>query len=239
MKGMNWITDRYIVSILALASLLSSTTAANILVVGSINADTFLPVSRLPAEGENLMLWKDAIVDVPGGKGCTQAVAASKLCSSASRKVAFAGQFGNDEAAAILRRCCEDANVLIPSLCQRNHEGLPSGRGYVFITESGSVSAVVSGGSNEKGWKAWERAWNTRRGLLNIAASEDEDGETVSSEDLDQLFSGVTCVMLQREIPEYVNMLVATEARKRGEILVLQDIGGDDREISRDQDQKR
>lgn len=47
---------------------------ASILVVGSANADTFLHVARLPVEGENLTLLPGTlpVVDVPGGKGCTQ-----------------------------------------------------------------------------------------------------------------------------------------------------------------------
>jgi sugar/nucleoside kinase (ribokinase family)/sugar phosphate isomerase/epimerase len=192
--------------------------AANILVVGSINADTFLPVSRLPCEGENLTLLpgKQPVVDVPGGKGCTQAVAASKLYQAGT--VSFVGQFGNDAAASTLKQALTDAHVdLVHS---GSHKDLPSGRGYVFLSESGAVSAVVSGGSNTGGWKTWEHAWE----------GYSKNPENIVLEGtLDVLMQDCKCIMLQREVPEYVNMLVASYAKRHGNILVLQDVGGEDR----------
>ena len=189
--------------------------SSSIVVVGSINADTFLPVSRLPTEGENLTLRPGTVpvVDVPGGKGCTQAVAAAKLFSG---NVAFVGQFGNDAAATILRNALVENNVDV-SHCGE-HSDLPSGRGYVFITDSGTVSAVVSGGSNTDGWKTWNKMW--------------EDG--VTKEEVDGLLEHAKCLLLQREVPEYVNLFIATEAKKRGGILVFQDVGGEERPMSRD-----
>lgn len=191
---------------------------ASILVVGSMNADTFLPVARLPTEGENILLvpGKQPVVDVPGGKGCTQAVAASKLVvGEKSAAVAFVGQFGNDTAADMLKATLQDHNIQLPEICLTHHKDLPSGRGYVFWTESGSVSAVVSGGSNQDGWEDWKE-------------------DKLSSQEMDSLFDGVQCILLQREIPEYVNLRIATEARKRGGITVLQDIGGEEREMTRE-----
>lgn len=90
--------------------------------------------------------------------------------------------------------------------------------GYVFITDSGSVSAVVSGGSNADGWKLWNRMWR----------------EGVKEDDLNDLLEHAKCILLQREVPEYVNLLIATEAKRRGGILVFQDVGGEDRPMSRE-----
>ena len=214
--------------------------AANILVIGSMNADTFLPVARLPVEGENVMLvpGKQPVVDVPGGKGCTQAVAAAKLlCQSklkdANAKVSFVGQFGNDGAANMLRRTLELEGVAISPICTTRHENLPSGRGYVFLSENGSVSAVVSGGSNEGGWKSWERAWKKSN---NNNDQELQPGgiDNITSKDIDSLLDRVKCIMLQREVPEYVNLFIAREAKRRGGIIVLQDIGGEERDMSRE-----
>lgn len=159
---------------------------------------------------------------MPGGKGCTQAVAASKLSKG---KVAFVGQFGNDSAAAMLRQALTDAKVDL-SQCVDDSQNIPTGRGYVFLTESGSVSAVVSGGSNTAGWKSWEQAWKSQTSSLK----RDSQQPLVTREYLDDLLRDTKCVMLQREIPEYVNLLIATAAKRRG-ILVLQDIGGEDRPI--------
>jgi ribokinase len=191
---------------------------SNILVVGSANADTFLPVARLPREGENLTLLPGTkpIVDLPGGKGCTQAVAVSKLTD---KGCCFVGQFGSDSAAQVLREALEDANVDI-SACGV-HDDLPSGRGYVFLTKSGAVSAVVSGGSNQYGWKDWERPLES-----------ENDGDGISVADIDEMLQGVKCILLQREVPEYVNLLIGSRAKKLGNIIVIQDVGGEDRPIS-------
>lgn len=200
--------------ILLLCLLDSLRASSQIVVVGSINADTFLPVSRLPTEGENLTLRPGCspTVDVPGGKGCTQAVAAAKISLGT---VAFCGQFGNDAAADILLKALEDEDVDVSHCGQ--HDDLPSGRGWVFITDSGSVSAVVSGGSNTGGWKSWQQMH--QNGLV--------------SEEIDDLLENAKCIMLQREVPEYVNLLIASEAKKRKNIVVFQDVGGEDRPISR------
>jgi ribokinase len=191
-----------------------------IVVIGSINADTFLPVDRIPIEGENLTLLpgKLPVVDVPGGKGCTQAVAASKLLAPVGGSVSFVGQFGNDVAAQILQQSLVDAHVDV-TFCS-HHENITSGRGYVFHTTSGQVSAVVSGGSNELGWLEWEHAWeiyNKDRNQILLQGK------------IDNLLQDCRLVMLQCEVPEYVNRLVARCAAQRGNILVVQDVGGEDR----------
>jgi sugar/nucleoside kinase (ribokinase family)/sugar phosphate isomerase/epimerase len=194
---------------------------ANILVVGSANADTFLPVARLPIEGENLTLLpgRHPVVDLPGGKGCTQAVAASKLTDQTCY---FVGQFGTDAAATVLREALQKARV-DSSNCGI-HDDLPSGRGYVFLTQSGSVSAVVSGGSNTGGWKAWKNAFEKKE--------KKESEDCLSQAELDKLLEGIECILLQREVPEYVNILIATRAKELGNVLVMQDVGGEDRPIS-------
>mmetsp|Transcript_1990 Transcript_1990/g.2797 ORF Transcript_1990/g.2797 Transcript_1990/m.2797 type:complete len:726 (+) Transcript_1990:149-2326(+) len=201
----------------------SGTTAAsnhnnNILVVGSANADTFLPVPRMPVEGENLMTSGPPQIDLPGGKGCTQAVAASKLLLLSTGKVKFVGQFGSDA------NIFQDALKHVDCSHCGHHQHLTSGRGYVFLTDDGSVSAVVSGGSNMEGWSQWEQMYYNNNNKAN-----EEQVDTTSY--FDSLLEGVYCVMLQREVPEFVNLLVAAEAKNRG-ILVLQDVGGDDRPIS-------
>ena len=206
----------------------SSSSSRRIVVFGSINADTFLPVTRLPTEGENLTTDAEPVTDVPGGKGCTQAVAVSKLLTAAAGTAAvFVGQLGNDGAAAILEQALEEAGV-DTSHCG-HHRDLASGRGYVFLsTRSGQVSAVVSGGSNTAGWDEWK----------SVLDSDDDDADHVSrrkkvERKLDAILEGCQCVLLQREVPEFVNLLVARICRQRG-ITVIQDVGGEDRPISRE-----
>ena len=228
---------------------------SSVLVVGSANADTFLPVARLPTEGENLTLLpgRVPVVDVPGGKGCTQAVAVAKLlrsspASSSSSKCLFIGQLGLDPAGKILQSALEEHGVDC-SHCGF-HSDLPSGRGYVFFqANTGSVSAIVSGGSNALGWDEWEHTWEERKGREN----QSNDGSNViaaKSTDLEEKLENileeesVRCVLLQREVPEFVNLLIASCVKDYNEkkmdddpsgnerIVVYQDVGGEDRPIS-------
>ncbi len=215
----------------------------SVLVVGSANADTFLSVDRLPTEGENLTLLPgtDPVVDVPGGKGCTQAVAVAKLLQSSSKPSTclFIGQFGLDPAGKMLHSSLEEAGVDC-SHCGF-HPHLSSGRGYVFLqAKTGSVSAVVSGGSNIHGWAEWEQAWEERKQRNESSESCESDLEEKLKQILEE--EGVECVLLQREVPEFVNLLIAscvkdhnnnpTNRDSNHKIQVFQDVGGEDRPIS-------
>lgn len=190
---------------LSLQFLLSICHGNRIVVVGSINADTFLPVERLPVAGENLMVNGPPMFDVPGGKGATQAVAANKLLQNGS--VSFVGQWGADIPSTLLR----SLDGIDTSFCGRDNVA-STGRGYVFLTKSGEVSAVVSGGANIDGW-----------------------GETGNMENLFQAFAhpSTSCCLLQCEIPERINLEVARFCHRRG-ICVIHDIGGEDRPMSRE-----
>jgi sugar/nucleoside kinase (ribokinase family)/sugar phosphate isomerase/epimerase len=222
----------------------------HIIVVGSANADTFLSVLRLPVEGENLTTLCEPSADMPGGKGCTQAAAAAKLllntttskgdaASNLTRSVTFIGQFGSDNAAIAIRSVLQDLGVNIDHSGQ--HATLSSGRGYVFTAQaSGAVSAVVSGGANIMGWKKYEALWDHY-----VASNRDPRVLQLSDLNLESIFSEQTgrsaspsniVVMLQREIPEKVNLLVATYCRcllkKFGLVNIVLDGGGEDRSIS-------
>jgi hypothetical protein len=207
------------------------------LVVGSANVDTFLPVMRLPSEGENLTTQRPPTVDIPGGKGCTQAVAASKLVRMTTSSMAveeqsewfvrFVGQFGLQQdsgtAAHILR---ETLHQIDDRYCGV-HQDLPCGRGYVFLTETGSVSAVVSGGSNQHGWQRWKEAWKKYHHHHNDIMDDN------IRQELNTILQGVQCILLQREVPEYVSLLMAKYAKSIDPtIITCQDVGGEDRPIS-------
>ena len=147
---------------------------SNILIAGSANLDTFLPLKRLPTAGENLTLLPNTkpTIDVPGGKGCNQAIACSKLSlasSSSSKKkgtknkqdshhyfLSRLGDIKTDKSTSKLLSVLQNNNVNIDH-CQQC-TNMDCGRGYVFLEkESGKVSAVVSGGSNLYGWDDWQQ----------------------------------------------------------------------------------
>ena len=242
----NMFVCRSLLFLLALFSLVQCAQAIKkISVVGSINADTFLHIQRIPVEGENLTCDSEVsycrlfhlslllrnlannfikpTVDLAGGKGCTQAIAASKLVHKDAIRVAFGCRFGDDTVAHALRQVLVDAHVDLAASTRAR--GLASGRGYVFLTASGQVSAVVSGGSNQYGWKDWKESWGTYQADSTAKLAVDDHIEKILGDECQ-------CLMLQREIPEYVNELLAAKARERGNIVVLQDVGGEDRPMS-------
>ena len=209
-------------------------TTNSIVVVGSVNTDSFFHVQRLPVEGENLTTDRLPIENVPGGKGCTQAVAARKLLTSSSSpsgdcsSVAFVGQFGKDTG-WLLQSLQEEHGVDCSYASQ--HDDLPNGKGLVFLLPSGQVSAVVSGGSNEYGWtrSPWQQLKQEECNESFASETEEESNRLLL---LDDIFRDCQCVLLQREIPEHINEQVARYCRQRGDILVVQDVGGQDRPMS-------
>lgn len=172
------------------------------------------------------------LVDVPGGKGCNQAIACAKLSSSSQQtkqqeqlRIAFLGQFGNDAASQILQSALTSNNVDI-NLCGKS-EHHPSGRGYVMIVpESGEVSAVISPGSNFYGWSKW-----------GVKSSTDIDEqhahELLTDEEIIQMVSVHSLLQLQCEIPDLVNKRLASAANKLN-IPVILDVGGEDRHMDRE-----
>jgi sugar/nucleoside kinase (ribokinase family)/sugar phosphate isomerase/epimerase len=187
--------------------------SASVLVVGSVNIDTYLPVERMPQEGENLttlrMPWHQW-----GGKGLTQAVALSKLMKG---KVCLVGQVGYDlpdpsdilSSSSLLWQC-------------GSHQQLPCGRGYITLCEStGQVSAIVSGGSNENGWDEWK-----------TMAEQFQQQPTMIWPYLHQLIQSqhIQCVLLQCEIPDFVNQFLCRYVKTHfPHIITVQDVGGADR----------
>ena len=177
----------------------------SVFVVGSINADLTFPLEKLPQFGETVVSKTDNYVTVAGGKGANQAVS----CSRMGCQTYFSCNFGNDEHAKVLENVLNENNV---NLKYCHHSSFPSGLGLVFLQSSGSVSAIVVGGSNI----AWPK----------------HDVEIIIKEILNSE-SGIACIMLQMEIPQHVNQLYAEVASTLG-IPVFQDVGGEERELSDD-----
>ena len=174
-----------------------------VLVVGSINADLFIPLDRLPESGENVVAKDNDGRYIAGGKGANTAVSCSRL----GIPTLFCCMFGDDDNAKRLRHVMMDNKVDI-STCQQVEK--PSGTGLVFLQEDGSVSAVVLGGSN--------LAWPTTFDAIKLI-EECKKGQPVA------------CIMLQMEVPHWVNEAVAVAAEQAG-IPVFQDVGGAERPIS-------
>ncbi len=139
---------------------------------------------------------------LPGGKGANQAVAASQLGASS----AFAGMFGTDAHAAALRAALSGRGVDL-ALSAEASAGTPSGQAFILLQAGGENSIIIVGGANA----AWPGG--------------DECEEAPLS---DRLLAGVrsaALVLLQREVPDRVNVAVARAARAAGVPIVL-DVGG-------------
>ena len=177
-------------------------TPSNILVVGSLNVDIIIPVHRLPQRGETITARNPNTEIAVGGKGANQAVAAAKLSAETGKRASFICKFGNDAYAKMLESALVSAGVDVSGCSKASN--LPSGQGIVHLELDGTASSIVVGGANT----AWDKGLSVKHLLRD---------------------TGV--VMLQREVPEEVNLAIAEAAVAAG-VPVLLDIGGEDRPIT-------
>jgi ribokinase len=114
----------------------------SIVVIGSINMDFVMRVSRMPAIGETLA-GKD-FAFVPGGKGGNQAVAAARL----GAHVAMIGCLGADEHGTRLRASLETEGIDCGGVL--TSADLPSGVAMVIVDDMSQNAIVTVAGSNSK-----------------------------------------------------------------------------------------
>jgi ribokinase len=113
-----------------------------IAVVGSINLDIVVAVERHPAPGETV-LGGDRL-ELPGGKGANQAVAAARL----GAQVAFVGRVGDDDAGRRLRDglAAEGIDVVHVTV----DPDAPTGMALIAVDRTGENTIVVSSGANAR-----------------------------------------------------------------------------------------
>jgi len=162
-----------------------------LVVLGSINADGYVRIARLPQPGETIP-GRDAAVR-PGGKGANQAAAAARL----GARTTFIGQVGEDAHAGSLRMALEASGVDCSGL-----RALPgaSGQAMILLQDGGENSIVLIGGANQ----TWDELGAEREAMIARAAA----------------------LVLQREVPEAINLAAARIARAQAVPVVL-DVGGD------------
>ncbi|CAI5734244.1 unnamed protein product [Peronospora destructor] len=183
-------------------------TRKHVLVIGSVNADIVVEVSRLPLRGETLSARKaDTGKFFPGGKGSNQAAAAGTIIGAnhPTLSVKFAGQFGNDTHGKALKDALEGAGA---DTRLAGYPDCPSGQAFVFVYPDGDNSIVIVGGANH----AWPE---------EISAA------------LTDAIKLAAIVLLQCEIPQRINVLVAKTAAEAN-VPVMWDTGGDDISIPAD-----
>ncbi|KAL8031955.1 hypothetical protein ABFX02_13G062200 [Erythranthe guttata] len=138
-----------------------------------------------------------------GGKGANQAVCGGKL----AYPTYFLGQVGEDAHGKLITAALEGGGVFLNHL--NSVAGAPTGHAVVMLQSDGQNSIIIVGGANMSCWPE-----NLRR----------EDLEVVQS-------AGI--VLLQREIPDSVNIQVAKAARS-AHVPVILDAGGVDAPIPRE-----
>ena len=176
-------------------------TAPKITVFGSLNGDIFMKVKNLPKAGETIACSE--ITKASGGKGANQAGACARL----GAEVTFLCQVGKDEIGQMVLNELGEAGVNVSKV--KALEGVASGQAYIFSLPGGENSIVIHGGANT--------AWDEKLTEL--------DPDFVSA------IKESKILLLQREIPEHVNILAAKIA-KESNVAVILDAGGMDISIS-------
>ena len=119
---------------------MSPAAPGKIVVVGSLNLDFVLRVSRMPAPGETMAAESSATFS--GGKGANQAVA----CARMGAKVAMVGRLGADPAGDMLRGALVaegiDAAGVQPT------PDVASGAAAILLTPDGQNRIIIAAGAN-------------------------------------------------------------------------------------------
>ncbi|PLS25437.1 PfkB family carbohydrate kinase [Bifidobacterium imperatoris] len=115
-----------------------TTAVKHILVVGSINIDHYLSVSRLPHTGGTVST--QSATRYPGGKGVNQAIGAAKL----GHRVTLIGNVGVDNGSDFIFKAMEQHGVNTAGVKRCNGED--TGSSFIFLDPSGeSIIAILSG----------------------------------------------------------------------------------------------
>lgn len=116
---------------------------ADVVVVGSANADLVVRVERRPGAGETVL--GGDVATIPGGKGANQAVAAARVAAGSGVAVRFVGRVGDDEHGAMLRASLEASGVDTTHLGTSQRA---TGAALILVDPDGDNSIVVSPGAN-------------------------------------------------------------------------------------------
>ncbi|CAN1140614.1 RBSK [Linum perenne] len=171
-----------------------------LVVVGSANADIYVEIDRLPKEGETISAINGQTL--AGGKGANQAACGGKL----SYPTYFVGQVGEDPHGNLITEALKKGGVHLDYLRNVGGGDVPTGHAVVMLQPGGQNSIIIVGGANMSCWP-----------------------DKLTDEDL-KIVKNAGIVLLQREIPDSVNIQVAQAAKASG-VSVILDAGGVDTPI--------
>lgn len=162
-------------------------------------------LSSEPGEEEALVLKMDGPFDQKtGGKGANAAAAAGQ--SFACEFIGNMGSASSAENKALLKDLRKYGKVNTRRCALLDG---PTGTAYILLYPDGDNAIVLLGGANQ--------TWPNEEALTS--------GK--ESDKLRNAIKGSCALMLQREIPEYVNVAVARMAKELGKPVVM-DVGGTD-----------
>lgn len=176
-----------------------------LVVVGSVNADLYVEIDRLPVKGETIAAR--GAQTVAGGKGANQAACAARL----AYPTFLIAQVGKDSYAELVKEAVGEAGVKLDHVAT---VGGPTGHAIVMLQPGGRNSIIIVGGAN----MAWGKAEGAS-GRLPAAAQ--------------QLIRRAGALLLQREVPDSVNIEAAKIARGAS-VPVVMDAGGFDEPLPQD-----
>lgn len=172
-------------------------TSSPLVVVGSANADIYVEIDRIPREGETVAARTGQTL--AGGKGANQAACGARL----SHPTYFIGQVGKDAHGTLIRDALASCGVRLEYL---NTVSVSTGHAVVMLQRGGQNSIIIVGGANV----SWPRLG---------------DGMSRLGSNAQQLIRRAGIILLQREVPDSVNIEVAKIA-KSANVPVILDAGG-------------
>ncbi|KAG0628596.1 hypothetical protein M758_1G038500 [Ceratodon purpureus] len=181
------------------------TLSAPLVVVGSVNADIYVEIDKLPKESETIVAKSGHTF--AGGKGANQAACAARL----SYPTYLVAQVGKDGHASLVKDALASAGVRLDHM---NTVKASTGHAVVMLQPGGINSIVLVQGANV----SWPRL---------------EDGIGRLTTTVQQLIRRAGAVLLQREVPDSVNLEAAKIARSANVPVVL-DAGGADTPIAQE-----
>ncbi|KRL02714.1 ribokinase [Liquorilactobacillus capillatus] len=111
-----------------------------IVILGSINMDIILQLTRLPKPGETMKVQK--FETAGGGKGANQAVAAAR----SNAEVHFIGRVGDDQYGKQMCALLKENSINVEHI--KIDPSHATGQAYILLQQSGENSILVNSGAN-------------------------------------------------------------------------------------------
>jgi ribokinase len=183
----------------------ASMSHADVVVVGSLNADLVVAVPRLPRAGETVT--GGVFARHGGGKGANQAVAAAR----AGARVAMAGAVGADAFGDEALRELAAEGIDVSAIARLDEE--PTGVAAIVVDEGGENQIAVASGANAA--LSGEAVTAALERLLTRNESSTHDSSAARSS------AGPGVVLLGHEVPEAAVVAGARAGAMAGWAIVL------------------